>query len=44
MAYDADLIAIMEDGRVVETGSPRLLADQSGRYRRLVAAYEGSAA
>ena len=42
VAQDADVIAVMDGGRVVQMGSPRVLANQSGMYEHLVAAYEGS--
>ncbi len=44
LAYDADIVALMQDGRIVEIGSPQTLLHQSGRYNDLVAAYEGGAA
>ena len=44
LAQDADVIAVMDGGRVVQMGSPRVLANQSGMYEHLVAAYEGSIA
>jgi ATP-binding cassette subfamily C protein CydD len=41
LARGADLIAVMDGGRIVQIGSPRTLAHESGMYRHLVAAYEG---
>jgi ABC-type multidrug transport system fused ATPase/permease subunit len=41
LARGADLIAVMDGGRVVQTGSPGRLAYEGGIYRRLVTAYEG---
>lgn len=43
LAYDADTVAVVADGRVVETGSPTALLRRNGRYSNLVAAYEGGA-
>ena len=42
----ADLILVMDDGRIVERGSHRVLVEQGGRYRQLVDAQleEGSPA
>jgi len=42
LAQDADVIAVVDDGRVVQMGSPLVLANQSGMYEHLVAAYQGS--
>jgi ABC-type multidrug transport system fused ATPase/permease subunit len=44
LAYDADVVALMQNGRIVELGSPRELLGQQTRYSELVAAYEGGAA
>jgi ATP-binding cassette subfamily C protein CydD len=43
MAYGADLVVVVREGRVVEEGTPRSLLSRGGDYRRLVAAYEGTA-
>jgi ATP-binding cassette subfamily C protein CydD len=40
LTRDADLIAVMNRGRVVQTGSPRTLARENGVYSRLIAAHE----
>jgi subfamily B ATP-binding cassette protein MsbA len=39
LAERADLVAVLDGGRVVQQGSPQALADESGLYRRLRAAY-----
>ena len=44
LAYDADTIALMSAGKVIEIGSPEALLGQNGQYRALVTAYEGGAA
>lgn len=38
---DADLIVVMEHGRIVEQGSHDTLADAGGAYARLLASGEG---
>lgn len=43
LAQDADLIAVMEQGRIVEQGTPRALLTQNGKYENLRLAYEGAA-
>lgn len=43
-AYDADVVALLAAGKVVEIGSPNALRQHSGHYRALVTAYEGGAA
>lgn len=40
-AAAADVVAVLEDGRVVETGTPGQLAALSSRYAALVQPYEG---
>lgn len=41
LANRAELIAVMDGGRVVQQGAPLALTRESGSYRRLIAAYEG---
>ena len=41
LAYEADVIVLMDGGRVVQMGSPQLLAEETGAYQELLAAYEG---
>ena len=41
LAYAADVIVLMDGGRVLQMGSPQLLAAETGAYRELLAAYEG---
>jgi ATP-binding cassette subfamily C protein CydD len=40
LVRDADLIVAMDAGQIVQTGSPHTLANESGLFRRLVAAGE----
>ncbi|MBE2225375.1 MAG: ATP-binding cassette domain-containing protein, partial [Anaerolineae bacterium] len=40
LAYEADVIVLMDGGRVVQMGSPQLLAEETGAYQELLAAYE----
>lgn len=42
LAYNADVIAVLDAGRVVQKGSPGELASDSGKFGQFVAAYEGS--
>ncbi|MFN2221697.1 MAG: ATP-binding cassette domain-containing protein, partial [Candidatus Promineifilaceae bacterium] len=44
MAQDADLVAVVDGGRVVEQGSHQKLLASGTRYRQLVRTYEGNAA
>jgi len=41
LAQEADLIVLMEGGRAVQMGSPKILSAETGKYSRLLAAYEG---
>jgi ATP-binding cassette subfamily C protein len=41
LAYTADRIAVLDGGRVIESGDPRQLLGQQGPYQQLVAIYEG---
>jgi ATP-binding cassette subfamily C protein CydD len=41
MVYAADQVALMEQGRVIETGDHQSLLAHPGLYRNLVASYEG---
>jgi ATP-binding cassette subfamily C protein CydD len=43
LAYDAELVAVMDGGRVIQQGSPLTLVGERGVYRNLVAVYERSA-
>lgn len=43
LAYDADMVAVLASGRVVQFGPPKALVDASGMYARLVEAYEEGA-
>jgi ABC-type multidrug transport system fused ATPase/permease subunit len=44
MAQDADLVAVVDGGRVVEQGSHQKLLASGTRYSQLVRTYEGNAA
>ncbi len=44
MVRDAQLVAVVDGGRVVEQGPHRQLLASGARYRRLVQTYQGSAA
>ncbi|MCG3140964.1 MAG: ATP-binding/permease protein CydD [Anaerolineae bacterium] len=44
LAHDADVIAVMQNGRVVEGGPPDALAARGAMYAALRAAYAGGAA
>jgi ATP-binding cassette, subfamily C, bacterial CydD len=41
LAYAADQVVVMQQGRAIETGRPEALLTQNGAYRELVASYEG---
>jgi ABC-type multidrug transport system fused ATPase/permease subunit len=41
LAYGADQVVVVDQGRVVETGDHRTLLAGQGYYSRLVASYEG---
>jgi ATP-binding cassette, subfamily C, bacterial CydD len=41
LAYTADQVVVMQQGRAVEAGTHRSLLEQGGAYRQLVASYEG---
>jgi ABC-type multidrug transport system fused ATPase/permease subunit len=43
LVYAADQIAVLDHGRVIETGEPRKLLTQHGPYQQLVTIYEGGA-
>lgn len=43
LAEDADLVAVMENGRVVEMDAPRALRDKGAVYTQLRTAYQGGA-
>jgi ABC-type multidrug transport system fused ATPase/permease subunit len=43
LVYTADRILVMEQGRVIETGTHQSLLEQGGAYQQLVASYEGGA-
>ena len=43
LAYGADRVAVLDGGQLVQEDTPRALEQQSGTFRRLVAAYEGDA-
>ena len=43
LAQDADVVAVMENGRVIEKGSPRALLEADSKYGAFVAAYQGGA-
>jgi len=44
LAQDADVVAVMENGRVIENDSPRALLAQPSQYGAFVTAYKGGAA
>jgi ATP-binding cassette subfamily C protein CydD len=41
LAYTADQVVVMQQGRAVETGKHATLVAENGAYRQLVASYEG---
>jgi thiol reductant ABC exporter CydD subunit len=41
LVYTADRVAMLDQGRVIESGEPQKLLGQPGPYQRLVAIYEG---
>ena len=41
LVYTADRVAVMQQGRAVETGTHATLVAKNGAYRQLVASYEG---
>ena len=41
LVYTADRVAVMQQGRAVETGTHATLLAKNGAYRQLVASYEG---
>jgi ABC-type transport system involved in cytochrome bd biosynthesis fused ATPase/permease subunit len=43
LVYTADLVVVMRQGRVVETGTHQALLATGGEYRHLVASYQGNA-
>lgn len=43
LAYDADVIVVVDSGRVVQKGNPQELASDRGKFGQFVAAYEGLA-
>jgi ATP-binding cassette, subfamily C, bacterial CydD len=43
LAYTADQVVVLQQGRAVETGQHAALLAQHGLYRQLVASYEGGA-
>ncbi|MFN8380187.1 MAG: thiol reductant ABC exporter subunit CydD [Anaerolineae bacterium] len=44
LAYTADRVAVLEQGRVIEVGDPVTLLSAAGPYQELVASYEEGAA
>jgi ATP-binding cassette subfamily C protein CydD len=44
LIYSADQVAVLDHGRVIETGPHHMLLAQDGPYRQLVAVYEGGVA
>ena len=44
LAYTADQVAVLEQGRVIEVGDPGTLLSAAGPYQKLVASYEEGAA
>jgi ATP-binding cassette subfamily C protein CydD len=43
LVYSADRVAVLDRGRVIEVGDPRVLLTQGGPYQHIVASYEGAA-
>jgi ATP-binding cassette subfamily C protein CydD len=43
LVYAADRVAVLDRGRVIEVGDPRVLLSQGGPYQQIVASYEGAA-
>lgn len=44
LAGAADLVAVLDNGRLVESGAPHELAQRGGAYRALLLAYQGGSA
>ena len=42
LVYAADRVAVLDRGRVIEVGDPRVLLTQGGPYQHIVASYEGA--
>jgi len=41
LVFEADLVAVMDHGAVIQTGNPNVLLDWDGPYQKLVAIYTG---